>query len=65
MLIFVALAEAARLFIEHIPTIGILIGAPIAIIVLGIVAVAVATLIDQQLPANKPKESALGREVIK
>ncbi len=65
MLIIVALAEAARLFVEHIPTIGILFGAPIAIIALGIIATAVATFIDQQLPTNKPKESALGQEMVR
>ncbi len=65
MLIIIALAEAARLFIEHIPTIGLLFGAPIGIILLGVIATMVATFIDQQLPAKKPAESGLGHELAK
>ena len=55
MLIIIALAEAIRLFIEHIPTLALLLGAPVGIIALGVIATAVATFIDQQLPVGKPK----------
>ncbi len=62
MLIIIALAEAIRLFIEHIPTLALLFGAPVGIIVLGVIATAVATFIDQQLPAGKPKEPDFSQE---
>lgn len=62
MLIIIALAEAIRLFIEHIPTLALLLGAPVGIIVLGVIATAVATFIDQQLPVGKPKEPSFSQE---
>lgn len=62
MLIFIALAEAARLFIEHVPTLALLLGVPIGIIILGIIAIAVATFIDQQLPSKKLAEPTFHQE---
>ncbi|MDO8691906.1 MAG: hypothetical protein Q7R39_18200 [Dehalococcoidia bacterium] len=53
MLNFVALASAIRAAVESIPSIGLLFAAPVAIIVLATVAIAVATFIDRQLPAGK------------
>lgn len=62
MLIFIALAEAARLFIEHVPTLALLLGVPIGIIILGIIAIAIATFIDQQLPRKKFAEPTFHQE---
>ena len=65
MLVFISVAESIKLFVEHIPPVGLLVGAPVAIIILGIVATAVATLIDQQLPAARPQETGLGQEIVR
>lgn len=62
MLLFIQLAEAVKVFVEHIPTLALLVGVPIAIIALAFIATAIATFIDQQLPAHKPSEPSLGQE---
>lgn len=56
MLILIALAEAAKGFVEHVPSLALLVMVPIAIVALGFFATAMATFIDQQLPLKKPWE---------
>lgn len=65
MLIINTLAEAVRLLIEHVPTLALLLGAPIGIITLGVIAIAIATFIDRQLPSNKLAEPTFHQEAFK
>ncbi len=53
MLQIVEVAFAIRHAIESIPSVGLLFAAPVAIIALATVAIAIATFIDGQLPAGK------------
>ncbi len=53
MLILIEIAAAIRHAIEGIPSVGLLFAAPVAIIALATVAIAIATFIDRQLPAEK------------
>lgn len=54
MLILITLAAALRTAIESVPAVGLLFVAPVAIIALATVAIAIATFIDRQLPAGNP-----------
>lgn len=52
MLVLIDVAAAIRTAIESIPAVGLLFVAPVAIITLATVAIAIATFIDRQLPAG-------------
>lgn len=62
MLLFIDVAEGISLFIQHMPILALLVAAPLAIVLLGFISIAVATFAEQQLPLQKPQEGPLGRE---
>lgn len=65
MLILVYIAESIRLFIESIPILGLLVGAPIGIIILGFIATAIATFLERRLPSTAHPEPNFTQEPLK